>query len=199
MSEPLPALRGLTEPENGSPVRVLRERRADGDADVEAPACATQVAVSPPAHVPIHLILGIEPLALHQAFAQAKRHAGVVGPLAGLQVKRAAPNHVRKRFERAGRLEFQCAAEREPEQRAVVAVPQSPAVLPVLVVEPTILQYRSRTWPPPSFPAHLETRGVKPYSCLLMSGNVQEGPYLRSVKFSLDRNRNAWISGDFCY
>jgi hypothetical protein len=84
------------------------------------------------------LILGIEPLALHQAFAQAKRHAGVVGPLAGLQVKRAAPNHVRKRFERAGRLEFQCAAEREPEQRAVVAVPQSPAALPVLVVEPTI-------------------------------------------------------------
>jgi hypothetical protein len=71
--------------------RVLRERRADGDADVEAPACATQVAVSPPAHVPIHLILGIEPLALQPSFAQAKRHAGVVGPLAGLQVKRAAP------------------------------------------------------------------------------------------------------------
>jgi hypothetical protein len=32
-----------------------------------------------------------------------------------------------------------------------------------------------------------------------MSGNVQEGPYLRSGKFSLDTNRNASISGDFCF
>jgi hypothetical protein len=90
-------------------------------------------------------------LALHH-FAQAKRHAGVVGPLAGLQVKPAAPNHVRKRFERAGPFEFQCAAEREPEQRAVVAVPQSTAALPVVVVEPTIrFNIQVITWPPPSF------------------------------------------------
>jgi hypothetical protein len=100
------------------------------------------VAVSPPSAIALHLILGIEAVALHQAFAQAKCHAGVVGPLAGLQVKRATANHVRKRFKRVGRLEFQCGAERipgsEPEQRAVVAVPQSPAARQELVVEPPI-------------------------------------------------------------
>jgi Sigma-54 interaction domain len=37
------------------------------------------------------------------------------------------------------------------------------------------LQFRSRTWPPPSFPAHLETRGVEPTPaclCPAMSGKV---------------------------
>jgi hypothetical protein len=62
--------------------------------------------------------------------------------LAGLQVKRAAPNHVRKRFKRAGRLEFQGGAQRipgsEPEQRAVVAVSQFPPALPELGVKTAI-------------------------------------------------------------
>src|SRR6266404_3388393 len=90
---PLPALRGLTELEWVARFPVLRERRADGDADVKAPACATQVAFLPPAAIALHLIFRVEAVAVDQAFAKAKRHAGVIGPLAW--VKRAAPNHVR--------------------------------------------------------------------------------------------------------
>jgi hypothetical protein len=136
---------------------------------------------------------------LHQAFAQAKRHAGVVGPLAGLQVKRAAPNHVRKRFERAGRLEFQCAAEREPEQRAVVAAPQSPAALSVLVVEPTI-RFNIEAVHGRRLLFQLTWRRGE--SNLLLPAYVRQCPgrSLSEVRqFSLDTNRNAWISGDFCY
>jgi hypothetical protein len=138
---PLPALRGSTEPENGvTRFRVLRKCRADGHADIEAAAGAAQVAFSPPAYVALHLIFRVEAVAVDQAFAKAKRHAGVIGPLAWLQTtlqigcarngKRAAPNHVRKRFKRAGRLEFQCGAQSitgsQPEQRAVVTAPQYP-------------------------------------------------------------------------
>jgi hypothetical protein len=90
---------------------LLRKRRADGAADIEAPACAAQVALLPRAAIAVHLIFRVEAVAAGQACAKAKRHAGVIGPLARLQVKRTAAYHVSEWPERAGRLEFQCGAK----------------------------------------------------------------------------------------
>ena len=112
---PLPAVRRSTEPENGSPVSVYFESAA-----LTVPPISKQrpvqlrLALLPPAAIALHLIFRVEAVAADQAFAKAKRHAGVIGPLAGLQVERAAALHVSEWPERAGRLEFQCGAETSP-------------------------------------------------------------------------------------
>ena len=107
---------------------VRRECRAACHANIEALACAAHVAVSPPAHVSLHLVFGIEPLGAHQAFSKAQGHRCVIGPLAGLEVERASAYHVGKQGEHARRLEFQSRAERitgsEAKQCAVVAIAQ---------------------------------------------------------------------------
>src|SRR5512134_1696352 len=64
-----------------------------GAPDVEAPAGAAQVAGLPPAAVALHLVPRVEAPALEQAGAEAQGHGGVVGPLAGGQVERAAAGH----------------------------------------------------------------------------------------------------------
>ena len=103
-----------------------RQSAPHGAADVEAATGGGHVALAPPPDVALHLVTGVETLALDQARREAERHGGVVGPLAGLQVERTAADHVVDRLEGAGRLELESGAERvtgrQAEQAATEAV-----------------------------------------------------------------------------
>ena len=81
-------------------VRLLetRERASDRIADVETAAVAAQVAFLIPEAIARESLSGIESLSLDQAFGQAKRHGGVVGPLPGLEAKRSAADDVVNRL-----------------------------------------------------------------------------------------------------
>jgi hypothetical protein len=72
----------------------------------------------PPAHVPPHLILGVEPSALEQTLGQAHRHRRVVRPLARRQAKRSTADHVGDRLEGARLLELQGGPQRVPDREA---------------------------------------------------------------------------------
>ena len=52
-----------------------------------------------PSHVAVHLVLGVEPVAFHEAGRQAQRHGRVVGPLTRLEAERTAADHVGDRRE----------------------------------------------------------------------------------------------------
>ncbi len=82
-----------------------------GAAYVETPACATEVALPVPAHIPLQLIDRVEALFFHEAFGQAKGHGGVIGPLAGLEVERAAADNIGNWRETAGLFEFKGGAQ----------------------------------------------------------------------------------------
>lgn len=83
-----------------------RECGAHGVADVEAAAVARKVAVFVPAHVPLHLVAGVESAAVQKAPPETECHRGVVGPFSGPQAEGAAANHVGERRERAARAEL---------------------------------------------------------------------------------------------
>lgn len=106
-----------------------RERRAYGRADVEAAAVRAQVPVAPPADVALELVERVEASAPDQALGEAERHRGVVGPLAGCEVERAAADDVVDRGEGGGAAELErraeCVAGGEAEEGAVVAVAQA--------------------------------------------------------------------------
>ena len=111
MREPFPAVHGSVGPLDGiSRFQEGGEGRPGCVADVEACPRAAQVAFLPPADVSFHLIFRIESLAFNQAFGKAEGHGGVVGPLAGFEVERAATDHVGNGFEGSRRFELQRSA-----------------------------------------------------------------------------------------
>src|SRR5690349_423599 len=102
------------------------ERLARRVADVEAFAGRAQMAVVIPVEVAVHLVDGIESVAMEQAVREAQRHRGVVGPLAGLETERPAADHVGERLESSARLELDRRADGitagEAEQAAAEAI-----------------------------------------------------------------------------
>ncbi|MNR05889.1 hypothetical protein D3C85_1219390 [compost metagenome] len=104
---------------------VAGEGTRHREADVEAASRAAHVAHAAPVAVAVHLVGGIEGLAMDQARREAQRHRGVVGPFAGDQAERSAAAHVGDGLERAARAELQRGAHRiaagQPEQAPLVA------------------------------------------------------------------------------
>jgi len=96
-----------------------------GAADIETCPCAAQVSFLPPAHITFHLIFRIESPTFNQAFGKAEGHGGIIGPLAGLEVERAAADHVGDGREAPRRFELQsCSqgvADGEPEEAAPIS------------------------------------------------------------------------------
>ena len=87
------------------------ERAARGVADVEAMAGAAPKSLAAPACISLDLVLGIEPLTLHEAVGETERQGRVVGPLARVEAEGPAAGHVGNWRERAGPLELQRRAE----------------------------------------------------------------------------------------
>ena len=108
--------------------RKAIKRGAHRVADIEAGAAIDDiVAMIAPAHKALHQVSGIErAVAGDQAVGQTQRHAGVVGPFAGLKAVPAAADHVLQRRISVARQKLQRHAERiadrEPEQRAISAI-----------------------------------------------------------------------------
>lgn len=95
---------------------------ADSHPDVEAFAGAAQISFFHPATITPHLVGRVEAAGIEQAGGQIQGHRGVVGPLAGLQRKWSAADHVGERGEAAAAPELHRRADgipaRQPEQGA---------------------------------------------------------------------------------
>jgi len=89
----------------------LRERSLHCASDVEHATVAAKVAMLGPLRVSLQLVNGIEPAFLHQTLRQAKRHRGIVSPLAGLEVEGTATDHVSKFFEGTRGFEFESGSD----------------------------------------------------------------------------------------
>ncbi len=106
----------------------LGERTRGAGGDPDAFSGAGQVSLALPAPVALHLIDRIERLALEQALREAQRHGRIVAPAPARQLERPAAEqigHWRERSRPAvlgGRAER--IAERQPEQRAEIALAQ---------------------------------------------------------------------------
>ena len=127
MMLPLPAARGLVEPQKASRVCPKPVQAAGGRAaDVEARAGAAQVSLPVPAHISLKLVDRIEAAPLNQALRQTERHRRVVRPLAGIEIERTAAGDIRQRLERARRLELDRRAQRiacgQANQRAAISI-----------------------------------------------------------------------------
>ena len=81
------------------------ERIPHGGANVKAAALRAHVPLAVPAAVPVHLVRRVEAF-LKKARRQTERHRRVVGPLAGLKMKRTSAHHIEHRHERTARLEL---------------------------------------------------------------------------------------------
>lgn len=88
------------------------QRGAHGDANVKATAVAAHIAMIHPVTIPLHLVGGVKPPALHQTMRQAQRHGGIVRPLPGFQPKRPAAHHIRQWRKRPAWLKLHRRAHR---------------------------------------------------------------------------------------
>src|SRR5580704_9370602 len=91
---------------------ILSESSGNREPDIETAAFHAQVAILPPAKIALHLVNRIEPIALNETLAEAKRHGSVVCEVPCFQIERSPADHRGDRIERAGRLEFKRGAER---------------------------------------------------------------------------------------
>ena len=70
-----------------------------------------------PIQIALYLVVEVKAL-FHQAVAQAQGHAGVICPLARLQLEGATAHHDGQRLERATRFEFHRGANGVPHGQA---------------------------------------------------------------------------------
>src|SRR5208282_6273922 len=75
-------------------LKESQESRMHSPTDAEATAVTAQVTLPHPAHITFQLVDRIEAPSLDQARCQAHCHRGVIRPLPGCQVERAASHHL---------------------------------------------------------------------------------------------------------
>jgi len=88
------------------PPFVPLQRALRRAADIKEASGAAEVSLPVPEKVAPHLIVGVEPAALHETLGQAEGHRGVIRPLAGFQLEWATASHVRDGTEGIAGLEL---------------------------------------------------------------------------------------------
>ena len=101
----------------GAGFAVALQRIRSGSANIKTPAGAGHIAFVVPVQVAVELVVHVKPV-LDQAGCQAQGHAGVVRPLAGLQLKGAATAHVADGRKRTTRRELHAGAKRITHRQA---------------------------------------------------------------------------------